>query len=141
MLYSFDFHATEINVPQLPTDPALRKDAYPDTDEQLMERIKRGDEAALGILLYRHLDACRSLARRMVPDEAQSEALVHEVFAEVSREAVRYSPMAGSVLGWVLTLVRRRSIAKLRTPSPEPMPLQWKQRTVPAVMETGKIAA
>jgi DNA-directed RNA polymerase specialized sigma24 family protein len=132
MLYSIDYHGTEIHVPKL-SETGLRTDAYPDTDEQLIDHIKDGDEAALGILLYRHIGACRALAHRIVPQDPESENLVHSVFAEISREAARYSPEAGSVIGWILTLVRRRSIehlcgqTKAKTPSQKP--------TVPAIAE------
>jgi DNA-directed RNA polymerase specialized sigma24 family protein len=132
MLYSIDYHGTEILVPKL-SDNGLRTDAYPDTDEQLIDRIQGGDEAALGILLYRHIGACRALAHRMIPNESESENLVHGVFTEISREAARYSPEAGSVIGWILTLVRRRSIEHLRGQTKAQAPSA--KPTVPAIAE------
>jgi DNA-directed RNA polymerase specialized sigma24 family protein len=135
MLYSFDYHDTEINVPPeaMPSIPRVK--AYADTDEQLMQRIQQGDEAALGILLYRHIGACRNLAKRVVPNESESETLVHEVFAEVAQEAGRYSAESGPVLGWILTLVRRRSIDRLRGTPPQRPARPAKRQTVPAVTE------
>jgi RNA polymerase sigma-70 factor (ECF subfamily) len=113
MLYSFDYHATETNNTERSAAAPLAH-SYTETDEQLIEQIQQGDEAALGILLYRHVGLCRKLIKRMLGDEAETENLVHEVFAEVSREAARYSEEAGPVLGWILTLARRRALDQLR---------------------------
>jgi|GEM_PF-5209927 len=118
MLYSFDHHATgPQDICDLQVSPGWAKD-YPETDEQLMAHIQQGDEAALGILLYRHIAACRSQIMRVLGDERETELLAQRIFAEVAREADRYHASAGPVLSWILTLARRRAIERLRELQP-----------------------
>jgi RNA polymerase sigma-70 factor (ECF subfamily) len=113
MLYSFDHHARTSDICELQASPTWAQE-YPETDEQLMRHIQEGDEAALGILLYRHIALCRNIITRVIGDEIETDALAQKVFAEVARESARYSEEAGPVLGWLATLARRRAIERLR---------------------------
>jgi DNA-directed RNA polymerase specialized sigma24 family protein len=114
MLYSFDHHATgSHDICDLQVAPNWAQQ-YPETDEQLMAHIQEGDEAALGILLYRHIETCRGIIQRVLADEREMDLLAQRVFAEVARESRRYSEAAGPVLGWILTLARRRALERLR---------------------------
>ncbi len=114
MLYSFEHHATgTTDICELRVSPNWAQE-YPETDAQLMGHIQEGDQAALGILLYRHIELCRKTIGRVIGDEKESDLLAQQVFADISRDGVRYSEEAGPVLGWILTLARRRAIEKLR---------------------------
>ncbi len=114
MLYSFDHHATGTSdICELQVSPNWAQE-YPETDEQLMRHIQEGDEASLGILLYRHIALCRTLITRVLGDETETDALAQKVFAEVAHESSRYSEEAGPALGWITTLARRRAIERLR---------------------------
>ncbi|UJR83997.1 RNA polymerase sigma factor [Sandaracinus amylolyticus] len=50
------------------------------SEQALVERLKRGDAAALGEAYDRHHEAVRAFARRLLGNEAAAEDLVHDVF-------------------------------------------------------------
>ena len=84
------------------------------TDEQLMERIRQGDEDALAALHRRHEGLLRAVISRMIFDSHDVDELVQECLLEVWRHAANYEVGKGRALGWIVTLVRRRSIDRIR---------------------------
>ena len=84
------------------------------SDAALMERLSRGDRAALGELYDRHSSRLYGLALRLLGSPEQAEDLVHEVFLEVWRHAGQYAEARGSVLTWLLLRTRSRGIDKKR---------------------------
>ena len=84
------------------------------TDEQLMERIQQGDEDALAALHRRHEGLIRAVISRMIFDSHDVDELVQECLLEVWRHAANYEVGKGRALGWIVTLVRRRSIDRIR---------------------------
>lgn len=104
MLYSFEDHRIEA-----PVEATLEA-----TDEQLMNRIKQGDEAALATLHRRHAGLLHTVGHRVINNESDVDDLVQEVFLQVWRQAEHYREENGKALGWIVTLTRRRAIDKLR---------------------------
>jgi RNA polymerase sigma-70 factor (ECF subfamily) len=105
MLYSFDTAQIAKGI----------KDISPEvTNEYLMARIKKGDDAALAELYYRHSPMLRSVIARIMNNESDIDDLVQEVFLELWNRAENYSEEKGKVLGWLVTLARRRAIDRLR---------------------------
>lgn len=84
------------------------------TDEQLMERIQQGDEDALASLHRRHEGLLRTVISRMIFDSHDVDELVQECLLEVWRHAANYEVGKGRALGWIVTLIRRRSIDRIR---------------------------
>ena len=84
------------------------------TDEQLMQRIQQGDEDALAALHRRHEGLLRSIISRIIYDSHDVDELVQECLLEVWRHADSYEVGKGRALGWIVTLVRRRSIDRIR---------------------------
>lgn len=84
------------------------------TDEQLMERIQQGDEDALAALHRRHDGLIRAVISRMIFDTHDVDELVQECLLEIWRHAASYEVAKGRALGWIVTLVRRRSIDRIR---------------------------
>jgi RNA polymerase sigma-70 factor (ECF subfamily) len=84
----------------------------PDTD--LLRRIGAGDVDAVGVLYDRYASTLFPLALRIVRDRAEAEDLVHDAFVTVSDRAGQYSPDRGSVVAWLVTLVRNLSIDRMR---------------------------
>ncbi len=107
MLYSFDHQQIASS------QPAILQDGDP-TDEQLMARVKEGDETALAILYRRHTPLLRTIVSRVINNDSDTEDTVQEVFCETWRQAAHYSEEKGKALGWLVTLARRRAIDKLR---------------------------
>jgi RNA polymerase sigma-70 factor (ECF subfamily) len=54
-------------------------------DDELVERLRRGEAAAVGEAYDRHHAALRRFARRLVGDDASAEDLVHEAFVTLPR--------------------------------------------------------
>lgn len=108
MLHSFDQTSAqplELVVAIHPGEP---------TDEELMERITQKDEAALVMLHRRHHALLRTIISRGLYCDHDVDDLVQECLLELWRHAENYSPEKGRALGWIVTLVRRRTIDRIR---------------------------
>ncbi len=75
-------HATDRPGADVPSDP------------QLVERVARGDHAALGQLIERHQQRVFSLSYRVLGRWDQAEEAAQEVFIKVYRSAGKYRPEA-----------------------------------------------
>ncbi|MEI9895792.1 MAG: sigma-70 family RNA polymerase sigma factor [Chthoniobacter sp.] len=84
------------------------------TDEQLMTRIRGGDETALSTLLRRHQGILRTVISRVVHNDADVDDLVQEVMTETWNRCQSYEETKGKVLGWLVTMARRRAIDRVR---------------------------
>ena len=84
------------------------------TDEQLMARIQARDEAALAAMYHRHTPIMRTVISRVVHNESDVDDLFQEVFLELWNRTQSYDEMKGKVLGWLVTLARRRAIDRVR---------------------------
>jgi len=106
MLYSFD-HQLKSRL-----EPAVSS-ADP-TDEQLMVSVKAGQQFALESLYQRHSPLLRTVIGRVLNNDADTEDLLQEAFVEVWKQSRHYCEEKGKVLGWMVTLARRRAIDRLR---------------------------
>jgi RNA polymerase sigma-70 factor (ECF subfamily) len=71
-----------------------RRHAMDDSDEALMARVARGDEAAFRSLAGRHLPAMLGLARRILGNAADAEDVAQEAMLRVWTHAPRWQPLA-----------------------------------------------
>ena len=85
-----------------------------DRDRMTVDRIARGDSAALADLYDRHARAIYSLALRMLADAAEAEDVVQDVFTQAWRQATRYDPLRAPVAGWLMIMARARALDRLR---------------------------
>ena len=102
MLYEFDHH----HVASLTSCEV--------TDEQLMARVQARDESALAAMYHRHTPILRTVISRVVHNESDVDDLLQEVFLEMWNRAQSYDETKGKVLGWLVTLARRRAIDRVR---------------------------
>ena len=105
MLYSFD--------QQTLTNRPATSAAEP-SDEQLMARIQARDDQAVAILYRRHTPLLRTVIGHILNNNCDVDDQLQEVFLELWRQAANYDEAKGKVLGWIVTLARRRAIDKLR---------------------------
>jgi len=80
----------------------------------LMERIKLRDESALAEIHKRHHRLIRSLVNRIINNDHDADELVQECLLEIWNRAASYCAGKGMALAWMATLVRRRTIDRLR---------------------------
>ncbi len=83
-------------------------------DEDLMQLVVEGDDAAFAILYERHTNVAFSLAFRMCGKRQLAEDVVQEAFLSAWRSGARYDRTRGSVRTWVLGIVHNRAIDALR---------------------------
>lgn len=83
------------------------------SDEELVQRIAKGDNLAMRVLYARHnLRAFRFL-QRLLKDEALAEDALSEVFMDVWRQAGNFEGRS-SVSTWLLAMARNKAWSALR---------------------------
>jgi len=86
----------------------------PRADVELLRLIAAGDVRAVGELYDRYSSTLFPVALRIVRDRAEAEDVVHDAFVTVNERAAQYVPTRGSVVAWLVTLVRNLSIDRTR---------------------------
>jgi RNA polymerase sigma-70 factor (ECF subfamily) len=81
----------------------------------LLKACGRGDEAAFARLYDATASRAVGLAVRVVRDPAQAEEVAQEAFLEIWRTSGRFDPAKGSPLGWLLTIVHRKAVDRVRS--------------------------
>jgi RNA polymerase sigma-70 factor (ECF subfamily) len=85
-----------------------------ETDEILMEAVRRRQHSALTALYRRHGTKLKGVIFRVLQDETESDDVLQESLLQIWREAEHYSPQLGKPLGWIITIARRRAIDRAR---------------------------
>jgi RNA polymerase sigma-70 factor, ECF subfamily len=88
--------------------------AAPDLAD-LLKACGRGDESAFARLYDATSSRVVGLAVRVVRDPAQAEEVAQEAFLEIWRTSARFDPAKGSPLGWLLTIVHRKAVDRVRS--------------------------
>ena len=83
-------------------------------DIELISRITRGQNAALGALYDRHAALLLAVLTRVLGDAPEAEDVLHEVFLEVWEHAADFDESRGSVRAWLVTRARSRGLDRLR---------------------------
>jgi RNA polymerase sigma-70 factor (ECF subfamily) len=82
---------------------------------QLLRLASRGDQQAFAKLYDATAARVFGLALRIVRDPAQAEEVAQEAFLEIWRTASRFDPALGSAQAWMLTIVHRKSVDRVRS--------------------------
>jgi RNA polymerase sigma-70 factor, ECF subfamily len=86
----------------------------PQTLEDLLLRVARGESLAFELLYDRVAGSVFGVIRRVLRDPAQSEEVAQEVLVEVWRTAARFDGDRGSASTWIHTMAHRRAIDRVR---------------------------
>ncbi len=87
-------------------------------DAALLDRVRRGDEAAMTILFDRYSKIVYSVGLRVLRDPAAAEDVLQEIFMQVWRSPGLFLETKGSLGGWLAVVARNRSIDTLRRRRP-----------------------
>lgn len=99
-----------------PSLPEGAPDGAPAPDlSSLLRHSARGDQQAFAQLYDAMASRAFGLAVRVVRDPAQAEEVVQEAFLETWRTAARFDPDKGSPTAWILTIVHRRAVDRVRS--------------------------
>jgi len=79
-----------------------------------LERVALGEPGAVEACVDGYGGMVRALALRLLPEHADVDDVVQEIFVELWRTASRFDPARGSDRGFVAMLARRRIIDRRR---------------------------
>ena len=80
-----------------------------DSADRLMERVARGDRAALASLFAAEAGRLIAIARRIVRRTDLAEEVVQDAFVAAWQRAGQFDAARGSARGWLTTMVRNRA--------------------------------
>ena len=83
-------------------------------DDCLMAGAVRGEQGALETLLARHSKLISSIIFSVLHDETETEEVLLEVFLQCWKTRFQYSSEKGNLVGWLVTMARRKAIDRLR---------------------------
>jgi RNA polymerase sigma-70 factor (ECF subfamily) len=81
----------------------------------LLGRSARGDTDAFARFYDATSARAYGLALRVVRDPAQAEEVTQEVYLDVWKQSGRYDATRGSAMGWLLTIVHRKAVDRVRS--------------------------
>lgn len=82
---------------------------------ELLARSSRGDEAAFAALYDATSARAYGMALRVVRNPAHAEEVVQEAYLDAWRTSSRFDPARGSAMGWLLTIVHRKAVDRVRS--------------------------
>jgi RNA polymerase sigma factor (sigma-70 family) len=91
------------------------------SDEALLAGLAAGDRDASAAFVRRFQRRAYGLARTIVGDRGTAEDVAQEAFVRAWRYAGSYDARRGTVLTWLLTIVRNVAVDRLRLRQPEPL--------------------
>jgi RNA polymerase sigma-70 factor (ECF subfamily) len=100
----------------VPDDPPSEEGGSVSTRlAELLRRSARGDESAFAELYDATSARAFGLAIRVLRDRAQAEEVTQESYLECWRHCARFDATKGSAVSWLLTIVHRRAVDRVRS--------------------------
>lgn len=91
------------------------------SDEALLAGLATGDRDASAAFVRRFQRRAYGLARTIVGDPGTAEDVAQEAFVRAWRYAASYDARRGTVLTWLLTIVRNLAVDRIRVRQAEPI--------------------
>ncbi|MFC7360064.1 ECF RNA polymerase sigma factor SigK [Nocardioides astragali] len=85
------------------------------TLSDLLHRAGLGDEQAFAEFYDATSARAYGLALRVVRNPAHAEEVTQEAYLDAWRSSTRYDPRRGSAAGWLLTIVHRKAVDRIRS--------------------------
>ncbi len=99
-------------------------------DESLLAQIVTRDPAAFTELYDRYADVIFGVAVRFVRDRSIAAEISQDTFMAVWQRGTQFNADSGSVIGWMLGIVRNRAIDRLRQEARRPrLASAWSDRS------------
>ena len=83
-------------------------------DQALVRAITVGSQVALDKLYRRYRLLLRKIVAQFLPNEADVDEVIQDVFLGIWNNAAKFDPEKGAVLGWVICIARRRAVDHIR---------------------------
>jgi len=105
----------------------------PGSDEELMQRLQRGEVWAFDLLYERYRGPLYSFILRLTQDSAQAADVYQDTFIRVLQRAERYDSRH-RVSTWIYTIAHHLCVDRLRVRRPE-VPIEQVAEMLPAADE------
>jgi RNA polymerase sigma-70 factor (ECF subfamily) len=92
----------------------------PRDDAALVRQVAAGSHDALAALYDRHADGVFASASRLTSDRGLAEEVVQETFLALWNRAETFDPTIGSLVAWLHTIARNRTVDRLRAAGRRP---------------------
>jgi RNA polymerase sigma-70 factor (ECF subfamily) len=99
------------------TSPAVLNGVTP-SDQELLNKIRLGDQDAMAVIFKRYGGAVFSVALRILRDPSQAEDITQEILFQLWRSSEAFVHGRGSLGAWLVVVARNRSIDALRRRKP-----------------------
>jgi RNA polymerase sigma-70 factor, ECF subfamily len=109
------FPAPPVQKAAVASSPILARSENEPKWQAWVARVAAGDERALSSLYDDTSRIVYGLALRILREPSTAEDISLDVYLQIWRAAGTYDPQRGTVLAWLVTLVRSRAIDHLRT--------------------------
>ena len=93
----------------------LQREEVDKVQAQLLRSIANRDCDALAQFYDQTAVPFFSVAVRILADTAEAEEVIQDVFVQIWEKAASFDPMLGSAFHWSLSILRHRSIDRLRS--------------------------
>jgi len=84
------------------------------SDESLLNEVCTGNEEALAALFERYARLTRSVASRILRDQAEAEDLVQDLFLFIQRRCSIFDSSKSSARSWIIQMAYHRAIERRR---------------------------
>lgn len=85
-----------------------------ETDEAILQRVGRGDEAAMAELYDRFAPSLFAIARRILGDEQEARDALQDGFLYLWDKAADFDPARSKAFTWSVMIFRHKAIDRLR---------------------------